>query len=43
METTVTTNVHLEIVDVDFVSEFKRTLSILLVERVGLVDFRIVW
>jgi hypothetical protein len=39
---TVTINTCLDVVDVDCVSELERTVSVLFVERVCLVDFRIV-
>jgi hypothetical protein len=39
---TVTTNACLDVVDVNCVSELERTVSVLFVERVCLVDFRIV-
>ena len=39
---TITTNTCLDVVDVDCVSELERTVSVLFVERVCLVDLRIV-
>jgi hypothetical protein len=39
---TVTTNACLDVVDVDCVSELERTVSVLFVKRICLVDFRIV-